>query len=214
MTTAVTTPKERPVFVATGNRRARGLRYTAVLAVVLACVWLVALVVGMLGFGRLPGASLPLRSSADSAERDSGAHAEAAASPSPAFNVSPTASAISRRAAAISRRAAASPANATVVRRKKQRGQAGSANARRPTAEPAVPAPAQVVQPAPVAQTPTTGWTRRGVTAPPGQTTRVKAEPPGQTRREAAADPTTVPATPVTTPTPPGQQKKAEKPTS
>src|SRR4051812_19727016 len=60
MATAVTTPTERPVFVATDGRRARRLRYAAALGVALSCAWLVALAVGMLGVGRLPGLSLPL----------------------------------------------------------------------------------------------------------------------------------------------------------
>ena len=76
--------------------------------------------------------------------------------------------------------------------------------------------PATAAAPSPTA--PHTGWARRGTTAPPGQTTRLeaqptgtKAQPPGQARR--AADTTTVPATPVTTPEPPGQQKKTDEPT-
>jgi hypothetical protein len=209
VTTAVKT--ERPVFVASGNRRATALRYAGVLAVVVACVWFVALVVGMLGFGRLPGVSLPLGAQAKSPEGVSGSHAPTAASAS---------SRVSQRAPAgiaITRRAST---NHTLVAEKAQsrtrRGaKAGPAGPR--SASPGLPAASQAAPPAsvtPAPATPHTGWARRGATAPPGQTTRIEAQPtktqpPGQTRRQ---DTTTVPAMPVTPPAPPGQQKKTEEP--
>jgi hypothetical protein len=209
VTTAVRT--ERPVFVASGNRRARALRYAAVLAAVVACIWLVALVVGMLGFGRLPGVSLPLGAQAKSPEGVSRSRVPTAASAS---------SRVARRARvriAITRRAST---NHTLVAEKAQSRTRRGAKARPAgsrSASPELPAashaaPPTSVTPAPAA--PHTGWARRGATAPPGQTTRIeaqptKSQPPGQTRRQ---DTTTVPATPVTPPAPPGQQKKTEEP--
>ncbi|MGH3080636.1 MAG: hypothetical protein ACRDNH_05800 [Gaiellaceae bacterium] len=209
MTTAVKT--ERPVFVASGNRRARALRYAAVLAVVVACVWLVALVVGMLGFGRLPGVSQPLGAQAKRPEGVSGSHAPTAASASSRVSQG-TAAGI-----AITRRA--SPYHAVVAQKAQSRtrrgAKTGPAGSRGASPEP--PAASQAAPPAsvtPAPATPHTGWARRGATAPPGQTTRIEAQPtkpqpPGQTRRQ---DTTTVPATPVTPPAPPGQQKKTEEP--
>jgi hypothetical protein len=47
-------PGERPVFAATDGRRARRLRIVALVAAGLVALWLVALVAGILGFGRLP----------------------------------------------------------------------------------------------------------------------------------------------------------------
>src|SRR5262245_6953712 len=49
---------ERPVFVTHDDRRARWLRRAAVAVTVLACAWLVALGLGVLGLGSLPGLSL------------------------------------------------------------------------------------------------------------------------------------------------------------
>jgi hypothetical protein len=213
VTTAVT---ERPVFVASGNRRARALRYAAVSAVVIACVWLVALVVGMLAFGRLPGVSLPLGAQAKSPEGASGSQASTTASVS---------SRVSQRSPAgieFTRRAAA---NHTLVApkaqpRTKRGAKAGPAGSR--SATPGLPAASQATPPAsvtPTPATPHTGWARRGATAPPGQTTRLetqpskaKPQPPGETRRRGEVDTTTVPAPPVTPPAPPGQQKKTEEP--
>lgn len=45
----------RAVFVTDDDRRARRLRRVALAVTVVACLWLVALGLGMFGFGRLPG---------------------------------------------------------------------------------------------------------------------------------------------------------------
>src|SRR3954453_1112835 len=47
-------PGEQPVFAATDGRRARRLRIVALVAAALVALWLIALVAGTLGFGRLP----------------------------------------------------------------------------------------------------------------------------------------------------------------
>ena len=212
VTTAVKT--ERPVFVASGNRRARGLRYAAGLAVVVACVWLVALVVGMLGFG-LPGVSLPLRAQAKSPEGVAGPHAPTAASASSRVSQrAPAGIALTRRASQYHAVVAQKAQSRT--RRGAKTGPAGSRSA-----SPELPAASQAAPPAsviPAPATPHTGWARRGATAPPGQTIRIEAQPskatpqpPGETRRRGAVDTTTVPATPVTPPAPPGQLKKTEE---
>lgn len=212
--TALTTSTERPVFVAATNRRARGLRYAAVLALVLAGTWLAALAIGMLGFGRLPGVSLPL----------AGQNEQKASEPAAVTRRSSDSSAEIRATRAISRRVESTSRTTAVSATPHQRARRGATTepitSHAPAAEPASRAqatqPATAAAPSPTA--PHTGWARRGTTAPPGQTTRLeaqptgtKAQPPGQARR--AADTTTVPATPVTTPEPPGQQKKTDEPT-
>ena len=53
-----TTQPEHAIFVASDGRRARLLRRAALAAAVLACLWVVGLGVGMLGFGSLPGVSV------------------------------------------------------------------------------------------------------------------------------------------------------------
>jgi hypothetical protein len=225
MTTVVTTPTERPVFVASDDRRARRLRYAAVLAVIVACAWVTALAIGMLGYGSLPSVSLPLvASGADAAP---GQQAETA-------RVSPTS--VSRAESIARARATGGPAGAALTGSsnvvKQTRPTAATAAAERHKTSPSRArnrtAPAQAVQPT----TPTAaaitparqGWARRGLPAPPGQThvatqtIRAKnhqptAVPPGQTRRQGGNDATTAPATPVATPVPPGQQKKADETT-
>jgi hypothetical protein len=86
---------------------------------------------------------------------------------------------------------------------------------RRPSTPVAVPP-----QPAATTLTPAReGWSRRGLTEPSGQTRRTTVQseptPSGQTRARGAVThdkTTTTPATPVTAPVPPGQQKKADDP--
>ena len=57
LTTSEQAP-ERAIFVAADGRRARRLRGVGFVAAFLACLWVVGLAVGMLGFGSLPGVSL------------------------------------------------------------------------------------------------------------------------------------------------------------
>jgi hypothetical protein len=221
MTTIVTTPTDRPVFVAADGRRARRLRYATVLAVVVAFAWVTALAIGMLGFDRLPSVSLPLV--ARGADGTPTQRAEPA-------DVSPTA--LSRaesiaRARAALRQAGAAPTRSSNVVQRTRAGTAATdatagrkASPRRAT-QPSGPA-LQPIVPAAPATTPRQGWTRRGATAPPGQARRTAPEtvpvknhqptavPPGQTRKQGG-EATTAPATPVTAPVPPGQQKKADE---
>ena len=56
-------PHDEAIFVARDGRRARLIVRAAVVATVLAVLWIVGLGIGMLGFGSLPGVSLVKRSS-------------------------------------------------------------------------------------------------------------------------------------------------------
>jgi hypothetical protein len=212
--TAVTTkpaglPNERPVFVTVNGRRARLLRYGGVTAALLAGLWLAGLSIGMLGFGHLPGLSLPaaVRSAADSPERSF-------ASVKLSSDVPGTADA----------RTSAGQRVASALSKAKTKTASGSQRATESVSRPsrtraaAKPAPAaHAAQPAVEAAAPAAlrqGWARRGQTAPPGQSRRTEPKQPpvtpGQTRRNGyVAAPTTAPATPVIPPLPPGQEKKA-----
>src|SRR5215207_6147354 len=161
METALTTGAERPVFVATDDRRARRLRYLAAFAVVLAGAWLVALAIGMLGIGRMPGLSLPVvargADNAPSVDARQSAHAPTSVAPV----------AVTRAAAAVTTsRSTALPSVSPLHT---------AAAARR--AKKASPAKAKATAPAPTARATTTptaapattarqGWARRGLTTP------------------------------------------------
>jgi hypothetical protein len=200
--------RERPVFVAADNRRARRLRFGGGAAGLIACLWVAALAVGMLGTGRLPGFSLP--SGVRGAEHDVRERAPAKAKPSsersrvavakqPTARLEPRVAARSEpvRRPARARRSPATPARRTVPL------------PTRNVAEPAPPADAAeappVTQPAPTPAPPPPkqGWASQGYAAPPGETRRIEAQQP-------AAPP--APAQPQPAPAPPGQQKKAEDP--
>jgi hypothetical protein len=220
MTTVVTTPTDRPVFVAADDRRARRLRYAAVLAVVVAFAWVTALAIGMLGFDRLPSVSIPLvggGTDGDPSQRAEPTH------------VSPTARSKAEsiaRARASARQTRAAPTRSGNVVQPTSAGPtavtdaaAGRKASPRRATQPSAPALQPLLPATPPARQ---GWSRRGATAPPGQarraapeTVRVKnhqptAVPPGQTRKQGG-EATTAPATPVTAPVPPGQQKKADE---
>jgi hypothetical protein len=213
MTTTVTTSAERPIFVATDARRARRLRYTAALAAAVACAWLVALAIGMLGVGRLPDLSLPLIArGADSTP--AAQQGDATLAPTGATSV-----AAEKAARRLESSVAARNAAAKAVALQRTSGPAPTAKKKPHPAKPKTATP-RTAPPsaATAAAVPTArqGWSRRGLTAPPGRTRQAepKAKPaaaPGQTRRNAT-DTTTAPATPVTTPVPPGQQKKTDDP--
>jgi hypothetical protein len=223
MTSLVTTPTERPVFVATDGRRARRLRYAAVVTAVVAFAWVAALAIGMLGFGRLPGISLPVV-----------ARGPEKTAPQPvkpalrARDVKPNPQAVARTAKAMSRHDAASAARVQAASASTKPRAAAATRPRSglrtsvrrrvtptPRAQPSTAAPAT-----PATPTSRQGWAKRGATAPPGETRRATAgakdqqpaaTPRGQARRPTAEETTTAPATtPVTTPAPPGQQKKAD----
>jgi hypothetical protein len=216
MATAMTTPSERPVFVAADDRRARRLRYAAALGVALSCAWLIALAIGTLGIGRLPGVSLPLIAR--------GADKAPAAADRVMSESSAVATSIAAERAATAREITAKAAIAATllgdgVKRASARADATPAKKVHP-ATPRTQAPPQTVPSSSPATTlvPTVrqGWARRGLTAPPGRARQPEpkanaATSPGHTRRNAT-DTTTAPATPVTTPVPPGQQKKPDDP--
>jgi len=215
MTTAVTTPDERPVFVATDDRRARRLRYAAALGVAVSCAWLMALAIGTLGIGRLPDLSLPLI--ARGADKTPAIkHDVATPAPGPALAAATRGRATSRAAAPLAHRPAAiettaSQPRAAVAVRQKPAKKVHAAKPSTTTPTRAVPSAA----PAPAAVTPRQGWARRGSTAPPGRTRQAEPQPAttssGPARRDGT-DTTTAPAMPVTTPVPPGQQKKPDDP--
>jgi len=215
MESGLTATAERPVFVASDDRRARRLRYAAALAVVLACAWLVALAFGMLGIGRLPGLSLPVI--AHGAEKAPAAKTAVVTSKS-AADVPGSSATTARSAAAptLSHAARTGPSSAAALTSGPK-----ARTKRHPTkAKVTSKAPTTAVRTAPAAAPatpPRQGWARRGLSAPPGRAAHAepKAKPTaarGQTRKQAVTDTTTAPAPPVATPVPPGQQKKAEDP--
>lgn len=196
---------ERAVFVAADGRRARWVRYGAVIAILLGCVWLAGLGIGMLSLGQLPGVSLPSLARGD----DKGSTERAKTRGHALSRALPAAAAARpiRRAAAPSTGGVAEP-RILLTRSRRASQLARPARAVQPPVE-AVSAPAPIRQ----------GWSRRGWSTPPGQSRRPQPQPTatalGQIRRSGTE--TTKPATPATPPTPtssppPGQQKKAEEP--
>jgi hypothetical protein len=189
---------ERAVFVSEDGRRARRLRRVAVVATVLACLWVVGLVVGMVGFGSLPGVALVkgLRHGQDPAE------------PTPAAAVVERAARISRVSIAALQRPTGATRRVLEGARSPARTAAAAAKSRKKTASRSSPVaggtPIQPTNPAGRVR----GWSRKGQPAPPGQTRRVTPPPPPQMRgrRRGQTTPTTPP------PPPPGQVKKAQKP--
>ena len=156
MTTSEQVP-ERAIFVAADGRRARRLRRVAFAAVFLACLWVVGLGVGMLGFGSLPGVSLVKQPLAEIA----------VARPT---HRAPRTTRLRLRlddSSSLEARQVASARTSPAVRSQAR------ARARRPVASrPVSRPPAQATAPPPVAQQPvnpaqrTRGWARSGQTAP------------------------------------------------
>jgi hypothetical protein len=184
---------ERAVFVASDGRRARHLRRATIAAALIACLWVVGLGVGMLGFGSLPGVSV-VKEQIDEISGGSGTPASRQTNESS----QPT------RKSSETRRVVADRSSSRPVRQPTQ--VRTRPIAARPAARPVVQAPA----PPPAAQTPvnpatrTRGWARTGATAPRGQVRKTVAPPPPGQRR--GQDPTAPP------PVPPGQEKKAQLP--
>lgn len=215
MDAALTTTPERPVFVATDDRRARRLRYLAAIAIALAGAWVAALALGVLSIGRLPGLALPVV-----------AHGAEKAPAADGAGVTSESAPVGRLSPARTRSGAAAPSTRPVLRQPRPVAvDARGATARtklQPTKPKATPRArtARAATPPSAAPTSTTarqGWARRGLTTPPGRArpTKPKARPaeaPGHTRQHTTTDPTTAPVTPVATPVPPGQQKKADDP--
>jgi hypothetical protein len=194
---------ELPVFVASDGRRARRLRLAASAIAVLALLWLAALAVGMLGFGRLPGLSTPLgriggADKAQSERSESRSPTPARSEPrsadlivAPERSGRPSASQQSARGRAAVKRANAKPA------------------ARRPRTTP----PAPAVQPQPAPPPPQQGWARHGRPAPPGYTRRTQPQPapppPGQASAPGQAKKAVTP--PPAPPPPPGNGGGSKK---
>lgn len=193
----VPTTPEPAIFVASDGRRARILRRSALAAALLACLWVVGLGLGMLGFGGLPGVSV-VKEQIDGIGGGSGAPGS-----QPSDGVSPGAR---RSTPAERRRASAARATSPVDSRARSRTRPVRS---KPASRPVRAAPAA---PPPAAQTPVNpatrerGWSRRGSAAPPGQVRKAVTPPPpppvtrGQRRGQ---DPTAPP------PVRPGQEKKA-----
>jgi hypothetical protein len=188
---------ERAIFVAADGRRARRLRRAAFVAAFLACLWVVGLGVGMLGFGSLPGVSV-VKQQVD--EITGGSPDEPRAERKDLRRTVRRSSLLESRVVANARQSAAVQSQA----------RAGS----RPTASRPVSRPPAAQVTPPVAQQPvnpaqrTRGWARDGQTAPPGQARRITPPPPPGTRGQHRGQ--TLPTTPP--PVPPGQVKKALPP--
>ena len=189
----VPTRPERAIFVASDGRRARLLRRAALVAALLACLWVVGLGVGMLGFGSLPGVSV-VKEQIDGIGGGSGT-----AGSKPAGKVTPVAQ---RSTPDESRRVSATQTTPGAGVRTPAR--------TRPVRSRPASRPAQATPAPPAAQTPVNpatrerGWSRRGSTAPPGQVRKTVTPPPPATRgQHRGQDPTAPP------PVAPGQEKKA-----
>jgi hypothetical protein len=206
---------ERAVFVAEDGRRARRLRYVAAAGVLLSCVWLIALGIGMLGLGSLPGVSLSIPGvRAESGQKERSADIVGSLSESnrgvAAVPVAEPARVGPRESRSASLGAAARPHRpaAPAVSRPSSENQAKPGD----QIGPQEPVPAQ---PAP---TPANrGWTQRGWTTPPGQSRQSpRSSPkaptePTRRRGEPKATAPTAPIAPAPPPLPPGQQKKADE---
>jgi hypothetical protein len=189
-----TSATDEAVFVAQDGRRARRLRNAAVVAGVLALLWVVGLGIGMLGFGSLPGVaivkgerqhSVPVQSAMHDPEGDA-----------------------ARLLAADVDVAKRQVTRTTTVRRTSLRVAKRRAVARRAVRAPSTTPPAASAQ-APVnPATRTRGWSRKGYSAPRGQLRKATPPPPPATSRGRHVGPQKpLPAPPP--PVPPGQAKKA-----
>jgi len=188
---------ERAVFVASDGRRGRRLRRAGFAVALVACLWVVGLGVGMLGFGSLPGVSVVNEQIDEIAGGLAGSNAEPTEHASPSGRVS--APDESRRVALTSTSGEVRSQPRTATRRV----------ASRPVSRP----PVRVTPAPPTAQAPVNpatrqrGWSRRGSTAPPGKVRQtVPPPPPGTRGQRRGQDPTAPP------PVPPGQEKKAQLP--
>ena len=196
-TTNVQRP-ERAVFVTDDDRRARRLRRGAFAVTALACLWLVGLGVGMLGFGSLPGVSL-ITPGHEGKQRAAPAHQQAR-------DVARLSPSLDHRRLVARRAQARRTARASALQ---QRAAATRAVPRsRAVTRPAAPRAAV----APPAQQPVNpaqrqrGWARKGQPAPRGQL-RTDPPPPATAQGQRRGQQTT-----TTTPLPPGQAKKTPPP--
>jgi hypothetical protein len=160
--------RERPVFVAADGRRARQLRYAALAALALSCLWLGGLLLGTVGFGELPGLQLP--DGGRAADRPVVTPRRTAEPPSSAERASIRAEDALRadRTAVARSPKAPAPAGARTVSRRR--------TSQKPTARPTVPVavpPQPAAAPLPVSRQ---GWAQRGLTEPSGQTRRTTVQ--------------------------------------
>jgi hypothetical protein len=186
-------PPERAVFVAQNGRRARALRRVAVAAALLACLWVVGLGVGMLGFGSLPGVSV--------VKGQIGDMVGGSGSDTPgAEQIADIAPASVRRSSRDRASDVAAAATRVVESQSRARTRPAASRPRPPLQATAPPPASQAVNPAQR----TRGWARTGQTAPPGQARKATPPPPpGTGGQRRGQDPTEPP------PVPPGQEKKA-----
>jgi hypothetical protein len=196
---------ERPVFVASDGRRARRLRLVASAIAVLALLWLAALAVGMVGFGRLPSISTPLGriGGPDKAQGDR----SESKTQTPMWLEQRSTKLISDsgRGASAARQAGRGSTATTA-------GHTTARPAARGRRTPVPPVAAQPVQPAvpPLQQ----GWARHGRAAPPGYTRRTQPQPappppPGQASAPGQVKKALLPPPP---PPPPGNGGGSKKP--
>lgn len=150
---------ERPIFVAEGDRRARWLARLGRAAAVLVALWLVALLAGALGFGRLPGVPY----------LGPGSHnAHHAVTPQSSRPPAPTAT---PRNAAIPPRGGRRAASAAASRRARAAGRrnAGRGGAAGGSTRIVAPGGGSGARPSPLAASPTV-QRRSGITSPPSTT--------------------------------------------
>ena len=194
---------EHPVFVTHDDRRARWLRRAALAATALACAWVVALGLGVLGLGSLPGLSLV---KGETARQPSQRVASAHARPVPAAAPGSVAADARRPDATVVRTSAVAAVSRAHRARAARRAKAAARRARPPAAPPPAQAPVSRVQPVNPAQR-ERGWARRGQTAPTGQLRKTQPPPPPPATSRGRHVGQATPAAPA--PLPPGQAKKA-----
>ena len=172
------------MFASDDDRRARRLALLARAGVVLVVLWVLALLAGALGLGRLPGVPLPavgkISQGADAPATQHRPKAPADTSATPTF-LAPRSEAATRPSTAGTRH------DTAAARRRSDASRPQSGTRSRPNRRPASTAPAT---PAPAATRPPQANgnatpTRRRPTTPPGQDPT--AVPPGSTKRQAPA---------------------------
>ena len=189
---------DEAVFVARDGRRARRLRNAAIVAGVLAILWIVGLGVGMLGFGSLPGVALVKGARADSRTP----------APTPSLTAkAATARSLAAEAKAVRRISARIASAHGAVTATARRAAPVSKASRRPVVTPPAAATLTPVNPA----LRTRGWARKGYQAPRGQLRKAAPPPPPATSRGRQVGRTKLQPAP-TPAVPPGQAKKAVEP--
>lgn len=190
---------ERAIFVASDGRRARRLRRAGFALAFVACLWVVGLGVGMLGFESLPGVSVVK-------EQIGGV---VGASDSSGTEPTKPVSQPEQKSVPDENRRVVAPSTNNPARAQPRPRARTRPVASRPVARP----PVRVTPAPPTAQAPVNpatrqrGWSRRGSTAPPGKVRQTVPPPPPGTRGQRRGQDLTAPA-----PVPRGQEKKALEP--